>query len=282
MFIRVFALLTAAASPEEVDTKVRQAMLNLTAGLEHRDDYSYLRYTERKEFGSDGKVRSRQSWKVIREDREGYLFNRLLERDDKPIPPSEQARIEESIQARLAEMKGAGEEQRAAQRKKQRDSDAWIREFPDALQCRAAGEERIDGRDTIRLDCTPRPSYQPKNSYARVFTKLNGRMWLDKKENEIIRAEAETYDSVNVGWGFLGHIEKGTRFRMDRARLPDGGWQITSDYIRFNARILLVKSMNQEASSRYWDYKPRSSQKTSHSNTEISAPLTSAGKDNRK
>ena len=236
---------------------MRKAMTNLTASFERRDDYGFLRYTERKDFTSDGKLRTQQSWKVLREDREGYLFNRLLERDGKPIPPSEQARIEETIRARLAELKGAGAPPREAQSKKQRDADAWIREFPDALQCRAAGEERIDGRDVIKLDCSPRPGYQPKTAYARVFTKLNGRMWLDKQDTEIVRAEAETFDSVNIGWGFLGHIEKGTRFRLERSRLADGAWILTSDYIRFNARIMLVKSLNQEASTRYWDYKPR-------------------------
>jgi hypothetical protein len=89
---------------------------------------------------------------------------------------------------------------------------------------------------------------------AKVFTKMNGRLWVDKADRELVRAEAETFDTVNVGLGFLGRVEKGTRFRLARTRLPDGAWVLDSQRIRFGARVLLVKWMGKEIHTSHWNY----------------------------
>ena len=72
-----------------------------------------------------------------------------------------------------------------------------------------------------------------------------------------MKADAEIFDTVNVGFGVLGRIEKGTHFSIQR-RLVDGNvWLIESQSLRFGARILLFKNMRTESVTQWTDFRRR-------------------------
>jgi hypothetical protein len=259
-------LLTAAAvaagdTTDPFRSVMREAIDKFQASNAKRAAYVYVMRNERKEFDSSGNVRSQQSSTIRREAEGEFVVSRLLERDGKPISEDERRRNEELIQARLAEMRGLSPEERKRRaqegRGKPRDEDAWIGEFPEAMEYRQVGEEQINGRPALVLECSPRPAYRPGNMRARLFQKTRGRVWVDKSEHELVKADVEVFDTVNLGFGLFGRIEKGTKFRLERQKVADGAWLPTLQSARFAARILLVKSMNSEFTTRWSEYKPR-------------------------
>ncbi|HET8549291.1 MAG TPA: hypothetical protein VFL57_14855 [Bryobacteraceae bacterium] len=258
------AAVARSDTPDHLRGIVRAATQKFQASTAKRNAWLYILHSERREYDASGKPRSEESF-TLRRDAEGeFVVSRLLERNGKPVSEDERRRIEERIQAHLAELRAlpTEERRRRAQEagRKQSDEDAWIAEFPEALDYRQVGEEVINGRQALVLECSPRPGYRPTNMRARVFEKTRGRMWVDKNENELVKADVEVFDTVNIGFGLFGRIEKGTRFRLERQKLADGVWLPTMQSVRFAARILLVKSMNREFTTRYSDFRPRPSE----------------------
>lgn len=208
------------------------------------EQFSYLVFTERKHLLPDGGIKSVESWLAQREWRDGAPVLRLVERNGKPLNDSERREEEAKLEKRRAE--------RSSER---RQETAWLEEIPEAMDWSYAGEQVREGRVLIVMDCAPRPGYEPKNSRAQILRKVRGRVWLDKLEKEVVRVEAEVYDTVRVGWGLLAKIEKGTRFCLERIRLSEGAWLPESQTVRFRGRVLLWKAVHQEITTRFQDYR---------------------------
>jgi hypothetical protein len=147
--------------------------------------------------------------------------------------------------------------QREERRRNQREEAAWLREIPDALEFRLAGEETIGGRPVLVVECSPRPGYRARNQRARLFEKSRGRLWIDKAESQLVRGEAEVFETVGIGWGVLAKIEKGTKFHLQRVRVADDVWLPEVQTVRFAARLLLVKNARHEFTTRYSDFRRR-------------------------
>jgi hypothetical protein len=251
-------------TPDHLRGIMRAAMKKYQASSEKRNEYLYVLRSERREFDGNGQPRSQQSVMIRREPEGEFVVSRVVERDGKPVSEDERRRNEERIQKSLAELRALSPEERRRRseegRRRRSSEDSWIAEFPEALDYRHVGEEPVNGRPALVLECSPRPGYRPSNMRARVFEKTRGRVWVDKAENELVKADAEVFDTVNVGFGLVGRIEKGTRFRLERQKTSDGTWLPVFQSARFAARIMLVKSMNREFTLRFSDYAPRPAQ----------------------
>ena len=261
----LIVLLAAAAwaeTPDDLRALVRQSLARLEASDKKAMDYGFVRRVERKEFVSGGKIKSQSSLVLKRELEDGFMVTRPIERDGKPLPEEERRKNEETLQKRLAELKALTPEQleqrRAENRKREGDEDAWLKEFPEALDYQLAGEETIDGRPAVILDCTPRKGYRARNMRARIFEKVRGRVWIDKAESELVKAEAEVFDTVSIAFGLVGKIEKGTRFFIQRKRVGSETWLPEAEAVRFAARVMLFKSINNEVTTRNAEFRHRS------------------------
>ncbi len=135
------------------------------------------------------------------------------------------------------------------------EDTSWLAEFPEALEYKKVGEEEIAGRVTWVLECSPRAGYRARSLRARVFEKTRGRVWIDVADSQLVRVDAAVFDTVNIGWGMAAKIQKGTRFQIDRRKLPDGAWLPESQTIRFAAKVMLVKSLAVEESARFSGYR---------------------------
>jgi hypothetical protein len=257
----------AAETPSQLREMVRKAAAAFNLEDERREQFLFKARNERRELDSNGKVTSERSTVWERIEIDGFAFGRTLIRDGKPLTAEERKSEDADIQKRLVALKvpvqtaGVGRtEQREQQTNLPRRKTAqhqWFQEFPEALDYTLVGEEVMNGRAALHLAATPRAGYQAKNMRARVFEKMKCQLWIDKATMELIRADAEMFDTFNVGFGILGRIEKGTRFQIQRRPVADGIWLIDSQSVRFGARLLLVKSMHQESTNAWTDFRRR-------------------------
>ena len=54
----------------------------------------------------------------------------------------------------------------------------------------------LNGRPTLLMEATPKPGYKAKNMRARVFEKMKARIWIDKASSELVKADADMFDTV--------------------------------------------------------------------------------------
>ncbi len=89
------------------------------------------------------------------------------------------------------------------------------------------GFEVIAGRTNHVLEFVARPPESGKgsgNAFAdRLMSQLQGRLWIDVEEHELVRVEARLGKSFDVLAGVVASIQKMTLL-IERIRLPDGRW----------------------------------------------------------
>lgn len=239
------AVATAAADPGTPQPdRTRVAFSRLKDSGKLRDTLLFERHVQKRELGPGGEVRSESTTLYRQDPWEEVVVTRVIQRDGKSLTPEEVTKQEQALVK-------AVEELRRGKPKTHWSQEPWTDELPDALVFRRIGSEMRAGRANDIIVFTPRPGYKAKNSRARIFEKIRGKLWLDTADTELTRVEVEVTDTISVGFGFLGRIEKGTEFEMERKKWDSGVWFDAWQRVRFDLRVLMVKSIRQEIETRW-------------------------------
>lgn len=174
---------------------------------------------------------------------EGSPYRRLVARNDKPLSPQEerkeQERLRRSIDERRKETPAQSQLRIAEWDRKQQRQREPLQDIPDAFDFRLAGDETLNGRDVYVIAATPKPGYKPKRAADAYYPKLKGKLWIDKRDNEWVKAELETLDTIAYG-GILLRLGKGSRVTFEEARVNDEVWLPKRIAIDLGARVMLV------------------------------------------
>jgi hypothetical protein len=188
----------------------------------------------------------------------GEEYSRLIMVDDKPLSDKERKKEDEKLEKFLAKYRKESEEDREKRRdkeKKEREKDrAYRLDVANAYNFRIVGEEQLEGTDTWVIEATPRPDFKPTQPHADVLKKIKGKMWIDKKEYNWVRVEAEATDTISFGL-FLFRIHPGSRFSFQQLHLNNEVWLLRQLYINGGARIALLKNEAIEQEDTFSNYK---------------------------
>lgn len=192
----------------------------------------------------------------------GEEYSRLIMKDDKPLDDKEKKKEDEKLEKFLAKLRNESEEERqkrAEKEKKEREeSRAYRLDVANAYDFRIVGEEELEGVNTWVIEATPRKDFKPTQPHAEMLKKIKGKMWIDKKEYNWIRVEAEATDTISFGL-FLFRIHPGSRFNFQQMHLNDEVWLLRHLYINGGARIALLKNEAIEQEDTFSNYKKFSS-----------------------
>ncbi|HWZ81418.1 MAG TPA: hypothetical protein VNW47_02275 [Terriglobales bacterium] len=221
-------------------------------------DYTYIQREEEHKLDGDGKVKkveSRTSEVLVVY---GEHIERLIAKDDKPLPADEAKKEDERIQKITDKRKNESESDRRKrserEEKDREDGRKFVREIADAFDFHLAGSELIDGRDTWILNAEPRPGYQPKDRESKMLLKLRGQIWIDKAETQWKKFDVTTLDTISFGL-FLARIHKGTRIVVEATRVNDEVWLPKHVSLHVGVRVALLKNFNEDIEQTFHDYK---------------------------
>ena len=250
----LLTLLVSPASAEDLQSLVRQSLAFMNPATPRPEGtYLWRMRTTKKELDAAGKIQAENVTVVERTLLDGEPVLREIEIDGRKLSTEELRAQDARLLRSVAEARALTPAERARRERKEREENAWVMEIPEALTFRLQGERTVAGRPAHVIACSPKPGYSPKNLRARVFTKMNGTLLIDKVDRQLVQAEAETFDTVNVGFGIVGRIEKGTRFRLSRKRESTGDWLMREQHIRFNGRFLMLKHVGRELLMQWFD-----------------------------
>lgn len=253
--MRVFVLLAAAGTlwsqPTDWRPIMKASLDRMVASDARMADYSFDRQVIKKEFEPDGRLKLETVTRMRPERIEGVWVSPIITRDGKPLTDAEKRRQEESMRRKIAAEKDHNTRPASILG---RDNDELIQQFPEALEYRLIGEEMRNGRKTWVLACQPRVGYKPPSMRARFFEKVRGKVWVDQTEKDLVRVDAEVFDTISVGFGLLGRVEKGTRFVLNRARVSEGHYFTESSKVNFTAKVLIFKTLINEISTQYSNF----------------------------
>lgn len=221
---------------------------------ERSKNYAYRQEAEEREYDAAGRLK-----KADRETHEimilaGRPYERLIERDGRPLAPNEAAKEQQKVDKELARRLKEEPADRARREREREKGRGFLREIPDAFAARLAGDERVSGQAAWVIDLEPRPGYRPRDSRAKMLPKIRARVWIDKADYNWVKLEAETLDTISFGL-FLFRLGKGMRLHFEQTRVNDEVWLPSRLQAKADGRLALFKKIRREIVVVYSDYR---------------------------
>lgn len=242
------ALLVAQPDPRSL---VRQSVHNGERAWRESLDYYCIENDLDKEFNSEGAVRSVSDdlYDVIPVGY-GNFFEELVQHDHEPIPAADLARE----QADLASLSGESRADKERRFHKLLADRSYMLEVPDAFDFTIVGTENLPTGPAWVLEAVPRPSFVPRSRYAHMFHAMRGKLWIDQKDLQWVKAEAVAMQDVSFGF-FIARLSKGSHITIEQMKLPDGVWVPKLIEARASARTFVFFNHNFEEQISYSDYR---------------------------
>jgi hypothetical protein len=201
--------------------------------------YTYMERDEDRRLDLAGHVKSEnvEVSKTILVN--GVPFEQLVERNGHP--PS--AAQERKQKGELDKLKRETPEQRAQRlRKQEEENTSIVQEVPRAFDFQIVGEDSVNGRPAYVLQATPHPGYHAKGKYGNMFSKVAGKLWVDKQDLGWIKVDGQVIQPFSMGL-FLVRLLRGSHITMEQTRVDNGIWMPDRVEVRAAARIFFVKSL---------------------------------------
>ncbi|MDR3719303.1 MAG: hypothetical protein P4K98_10900 [Bryobacteraceae bacterium] len=255
---RTLLLITVSATALLGQTDAREIIRRAVAADERNwqlaRNYIFSERTDLRYLDAQGQVKLRE---VSLHDvmlLEGSPYERLVARNDRPLPPAEEKKEQEKLAQNTAERRAESAAKRARRlaeyfARPEWQREAW-RELPEAFDFRLDAEEAWDGHDLYVIEATPRLGYQPKSRTARILARVRARLWVDKQDYHLVKGEVEVIDTISVGL-FLVLVSKGSRGSFEETRVNDEVWLPSKVRASASARLGLVKVVRIEQELSY-------------------------------
>ena len=260
MFAASAAVFAQTSGPEKPrnDASVLDAWQIVSpsvAATEHswqaRNHYTYMERDEDRRLDSHGLVKSQDVDVTSMTLVNGARFQQLIEHNGQ-LPSAEQQR---KCDAALEKLKHETPEEQDARLRKDQENRSFLRDMLEAFDFRLIGEETIDGRPAYVLQATPHPGYHPSGKFGNMFSKVEGKLWVDKQDFGWIKVDGQVTQSFSMGL-FVARVQRGSHIILEQTPVGDGVWVPKRLEVRASAKILFVKSLDIERILTYSDYRP--------------------------
>jgi hypothetical protein len=179
--------------------------------------------------------------KEIVETRDGDI-SRLLAKGGKPLS----ADADSKELARLDELLADPSIQENKYKKSQEESgrqNEMLELLPSAFNYTYLGMVQGPNGPCYRLGFTPNPSFEPPDQEGKVYHGMAGELWIDQKQQRMVRFDAHLVSDVEFGWGIAGKLDKGGTIMVQQKDVGDNHWETTQLDLHLDGKILLIKSL---------------------------------------
>jgi hypothetical protein len=262
----VTAVVVAQEHPlPDQDAFLRDVRAKLRTDSSLQSSYIYTETRREQKLDDRGRV-TQESVKVY----ESYpglpgeeRWERLLSEDGRPRPAAElekdmrgRQRKAEDLARQLAEQP---EKTRAKQQREyneqRRELDLILDDMMVVYNIRMERREPVDGHDTIVISLTPRPNSKPRTREGKQMRSFVLRAWVSESDRELVRLDAEAIDTLNMGFGLLARLHKGSKLSFMRTKVNDEVWLPSRVSYVGSARVGLVAVLRRSGESEFSGYR---------------------------
>lgn len=196
------------------------------AGLEAGCEVTYRRRTRIDELQRNGAVKESQTRLHSVTNRGGRVRAVLVKVGDRDV----------SSQEALSDRKLASDARRESGRRRS-GPDYLDAELVNRFDFELEGEEMQQGRRVYRLRFVPKQESRPGRDVDRILGLLEGTMWIDATEFELVRVDARLRSPLKLLGGFAGAINR-LEFGISREPVVPGYWANRRLVAKVDARKL--------------------------------------------
>jgi hypothetical protein len=219
---------------------------------------------------------------IVRTKQGGLQTTLLL--NGKPLT-SEERQKEDAKLTKFANDPDARRKRRDSNKEDDQRASLMLTSLPDAFLYTYVGTDRgPNGEQLVHLKFTPNPKFQPPNHETAVYQGMEGDMIIDRNAMRIAKIDGTLFKDVDFGWGILGKLYKGGKFRIVQRDVGGGHWEEVEETLNFYGKVLLVKSLTIWSTETMTDFRPISSNLTTaqaldllHKSAEVVAGNNAGG-----
>lgn len=252
-FLVAIILLTPLVGQDATEI-IRKSLAHDADNFERVKDYTYLARQEEREFDKSGKAKSAESQTYDISILAGRRYERLVAKNDKPLPPKEQMQEQEKLDHELAKRQKETPAERAKLEKERTGNRRYLQEVPLAFNLGLIGTEVVSGKNTWVIAAEPKPGYKPSADRAKVLTKIRAKIWIDQAEYQWVKVDAEAIEPISFEFG-LFRIAQGGKLHFEQMRINDEVWLPSILSASADARIGYLKKVRGDINVTYRDYK---------------------------
>lgn len=219
---------------------------------EVRENFAYREITQTDEVEKSGKVKSTSSEEHELFFVNGHRIRRLVKKNGVPLSAGaekdEQNRVRKLVEKRSKEPRGQGGVRRDS------DVSVSIRSLLEVMRITNPRRVMLNGRDTIAYDFTGDRKAKASGMGQNIARKLTGTVWIDDKDRQVARLEAQFGENFKIGGGLLVSVQAGTSIKLDQAPVGQGLWMPSVSELHLAARAFLVNSIRQDLHVRDFDF----------------------------
>jgi hypothetical protein len=190
-------------------------------------------------------------------------YRRLIERNDKPLPPDEIAEQDRDYRVRVAEIqrriaRRSDEERRRREEdaaRARRRGQAAIEDIIDTLQFKLEGRTVHEGVQAIVVRFTPKPNANPRTRQGRIAQKFAGTVWIHEEASEVMRVEARAIDDLSFGLGIVARLDEGATATLVRRPVERGVWMPTELTLSGQGRAAMIRRLVIDYVLEWFDYR---------------------------
>jgi hypothetical protein len=214
-----------------------------------RNQYTYMERDEDRRLDSLGQVKSENVEVTKMTFVNGARFAQIVERNGHPPSSEEQRRSDED----LVKLKHETAEEQSVRLRKDEENGSFLRDVLEAFDFHLISEEMAEGRPAYVLQATPHPGYHAHGKYGKMFSKVEGKLWVDKEDYGWIKVDGQVTQSFSMGL-FVARVQRGSHIILEQTDVGDAVWVPRHLEMRASARILFLKSLDIDRILTYSDY----------------------------
>jgi hypothetical protein len=216
-----------------------------------RDHYTYTERDDDRRLDSLGQVKSEDIDVTRMILVNGARFEQLIEHNGQVPSTKQQKKSDED----LDKLKHETTDERAARLRKDEENRSFLRDLLEAFDFHLIGDEVVDGRPAYVLHATPHPGYHAHGKYGKMFSRVEGKLLVDKQDFGWIKVDGEVTQSFSMAL-FVARVQRGSHIILEQTCVGDGVWVPRRLQVRASARILFLKSLDIDRILTYSDYRP--------------------------
>lgn len=99
--------------------------------------------------------------------------------------------------------------------------------------------------DTVWLDFTPNPKFNPPTYQSRALHEMDGKVEVNTAQMRLMSISGRLIQDVKFGWfGIFGHLAKGGTFEVHQSEVAPNFWKITLLKVNMNGKALFFKTIS--------------------------------------
>jgi len=209
------------------------------------ENYSFTQKSVERDLNKNGEFIEKESEKRSLTFYKGYRISRTIEKNNRPLSPSDQAKEDKEAEKQVAEI-----EKRIAERERRDVIKTGVAGQPTGERQRFTLAEALKGsllvnprretfrgREVIVFDYEPDPKFKPKTRNEKLFALCVGAVWVDAATKQVVRLDAVLSKSAG---NFLAKAKRGTSFSLENEFVNNEIWLPSRADINVQIKILFV------------------------------------------